>query len=179
MSTEQIAPRHERREAERMAARVAPRRSLAQIEAAERRSRRIRGAAFGLIAVAVLGVGLYLAGGVFLGQRGSTTIAGALPVRLSMAGFDPKVITVKAGAQVNLDFWNQDNAMHLDGGGVHTFIMPEYQDIYVKIPAEARQAFSFTAPATPGDYDFYCDTCCGGKESPTMHGTLRVEPASA
>ena len=120
---------------------------------------------------------LYLAGGVFLGQRGSTEIAGALPVRLSMAGFDPKVITVKAGAEVNLDFWNQDNAMHLDGGGVHTFIMPEYQNIYVKIPAEARQAFTFTAPSAPGDYDFYCDTCCGGKESPTMHGTLRVEAA--
>jgi len=49
------------------------------------------------------------------------------------------------------------------------------QHIYVKIPAEARQAYSFTAPTTPGDYDFYCNTCCGGKESPTMHGTLRVE----
>jgi plastocyanin len=148
-----------------------------EYQARLRRQERIRKTAFGLIVVAVLGVGLYLAGGVFLGQRGNTEIAGALPVRLSMAGFDPKVITVKAGAEVNLDFWNEDNAMHLDGGGVHTFIMPEYQDIYVKIPAEARQAFTFTAPSTPGDYDFYCDTCCGGKESPTMHGTLRVEAA--
>ena len=179
MSAEPTAPRHDRREAERLAARATHRPSPAQIAAAERRSRRIRGAAFGLLAVVVLGVGLYLAGGVFLGQRGTASTANALPVRLSMAGFDPKVITVKAAAEVNLDFWNQDNAMHLDGGGVHTFIMPEYQDIYVKIPAEARQAFSFTAPAAPGDYDFYCDTCCGGKESPTMHGTLRVEPASA
>jgi heme/copper-type cytochrome/quinol oxidase subunit 2 len=30
-------------------------------------------------------------------------------------------------------------------------------------------------PAAPGEYDIYCDTCCGGKESPTMHGTLLVE----
>jgi heme/copper-type cytochrome/quinol oxidase subunit 2 len=30
-------------------------------------------------------------------------------------------------------------------------------------------------PMTPGDYDIYCDTCCGGKASPTMHGTLRIE----
>jgi plastocyanin len=174
MSTEQPRARHECREAERSAARQTPRPSRAEAAADERRSRRIRGAAFGLIVVAVLGVGLYLAGGVFLGQRDKTTVANALPVRLSMDGFDPKIITARAGATVNLDFWNTDNAMHLDGGGVHTFIMDD-QHIYVKIPAEARQAFSFTAPMTPGDYDFYCNTCCGGKASPTMHGTLRVE----
>jgi len=174
MSAEQTPARHERREAERMAAHSTHKPSRTAVAVAERRSRRIRAAAFGLIAVAILGVGLYLAGGVFLGQRDRTTIANALPVRLSMAGFDPNVISAKAGASVNLDFWNTDNAMHLDGGGVHTFIMDD-QHIYVKIPAEARQAYSFTAPTTPGDYDFYCNTCCGGKESPTMHGTLRVE----
>jgi cytochrome c oxidase subunit II len=153
----------------------------AAFQAKQRHNLRLRKGAFGLIVVAILGAGLYMAGGVFMGQRDKTVaVAGmtdAIPVRLSMAGFDPKIITAKAGATVNLDFWNQDNAMHLDGGGVHTFIMPEYQDIYVKIPAEARQAFTFTAPTTPGDYDFYCDTCCGGKESPTMHGILRIEQA--
>jgi cytochrome c oxidase subunit 2 len=143
-------------------------------QAGERRSFRIRAAAFGVITVVILGMGMFLAAGVFFGQRDSTTVADAVPVRLSMAGFDPKVITAKAGATLNLDFWNTDNAMHLDGGGVHTFIMDD-QHIYVKIPAEARQAFSFAAPRTPGDYDFYCDTCCGGKASPTMHGILRVE----
>ena len=129
--------------------------------------------AFLLVAAIILGGGVYMASSVFLGQRGTTTVAGALPVRLSMDGFDPKTINAKAGATVNLDFWNTDNAMHLDGGGVHTFIM-DSQNIYVKIPAEARQAYSFTAPTTPGDYDFYCNTCCGGKASPTMHGTLHV-----
>lgn len=102
-------------------------------ESADRRSRRIRAVAYGAIVIAVLGLGLYLAGGVFLGQHDRTTVANALPVRLSMAGFDPKVITAKAGATVSLDFWNTDNAMHLDGGGVHTFIMDD-QHIYVKIP---------------------------------------------
>ena len=174
MSAEQTGARHERREAERMAAHGTHKPSRVEVAAAERRSRRIRAAAFGLITVVILGVGLYLAGGVFLGQRDKTTVANALPVRLSMAGFDPKVITAKAGATVNLDFWNTDNAMHLDGGGVHTFIMDD-QRIYVEIPAEGRQAFSFIAPTTPGDYDFYCNTCCGGKASPTMHGALRVE----
>jgi cytochrome c oxidase subunit 2 len=174
MSAEPAATRHERRELERAAAHTAPRLTRSQAVGAERHERRIRTAAFGAVAVVILGVGLYLAGGVFLGQRGTTTAPNAIAVRLSMAGFDPKIIAAKAGTAVNLDFWNTDNAMHLDGGGVHTFIMDD-QQIYVKIPAEARQAFSFTAPATPGDYDFYCNTCCGGKESPTMHGILRVE----
>jgi plastocyanin len=177
MSVERPLTRHERRQAERLTSRAVDRPSRTQIAAAERRSRRNRGIAFGVTVVAVLAVGLYLAGGVFLGQRDKTTVDNALPVRLSMAGFDPKVITAKAGAAVNLDFWNTDNAMHLDGGGVHTFIMDD-QHIYVKIPAEARQAFSFNAPTTPGDYDFYCNTCCGGKASPTMHGILRVEAAA-
>ncbi len=179
MSDEELTTRAERRAVvldERRAERK--RTQTVSYLAQQQRSLRLRKAAFGLITVAILGVGVYLAGGVFLGQRDKATVADAIPVRLSMAGFDPKVITAKAGAEVNLDFWNTDNAMHLDGGGVHTFIMPD-QDIYVKIPAEARQAFTFTAPTKPGDYDFYCDTCCGGKESPTMHGTLRIEPASA
>ena len=180
MSDEELQPRSERRAALLEERRHERKRTQSgSYQAVQERNMRMRKATFSLIVVAVLGVGLYLAGGVFLGQRGTASTANAIPVRLSMAGFDPKVITVKAGAEVNLDFWNQDNAMHLDGGGVHTFIMPEYQNIYVKIPAEARQAFAFTAPSTPGDYDFYCDTCCGGKESPTMHGTLRVEPTSA
>ncbi len=135
---------------------------------------RIRILAFATTAIVILGVGVYLAGGVFLGQRDKTTVANAVPVRLSMAGFDPKVITAKAGQTVTIDFWNTDDAMHLDGGGMHSFIMDD-QKIYVKIPAEARKTYAFAAPATPGDYDFYCDTCCGGKQSPTMHGTLKVE----
>jgi cytochrome c oxidase subunit 2 len=145
-----------------------------QMSDRQRRAQRTRTGEFVLIVVAVLGVGMFLAAGVFFGQRDTATVANALPVRLSMAGFDPKIITAKPGATVNLDFWNTDNAMHLDGGGVHTFIMDD-QRIYVKIPAEARQAYSFAAPLMPGDYDFYCDTCCGGKASPTMHGILRVE----
>lgn len=164
--------RRERRAADRDAAK------LAEKSIKGTRPSRLRVVAFLVVAVAVVGGGLFMATSVFMGQRDKTTIADALPVRLSMAGFDPKVIEAKAGQTLNLDFWNTDNAMHLDGGGVHTFIMPD-QNIYVEIPAEARQAFSFKVPTAPGDYDFYCDTCCGGKASPTMHGTLRVKAATA
>lgn len=164
--------RRERRAAEREASRIAEKAIVRP------RASRLRVVAFLVVVVAILGGGVYMASSVFLGQRGTATTAGALPVRLSMAGFDPKVIEAKAGEVLSLDFWNTDNAMHLDGGGVHTFIMPD-QNIYVKIPAEARQEFSFVVPSKPGDYDFYCDTCCGGKESPTMHGTLRVKGTAA
>ena len=142
-------------------------------EAAERRSQRLRGAAFGLVAVAVLAVGVYLAGGVFLGQRGTTQVAAALPMRVSMAGFDPAVIRAKPGEAVTLDWWNTDGAMHLQGG-VHTLVSDSL-GIRLELAAQSRKTITLTAPAAPGDYDFWCDSCCGGKASPTMHGTLRVE----
>ena len=129
--------------------------------------------AFGAIVVAVLGIGVVLATGDLLGQRGTPTTANAIPVRMSMAGFDPQVITVKAGQTVAIDFWTTDAAPHLQGG-VHTFISDEL-GIREELPAESRRTFTFTAPTKPGDYDVYCDTCCGGKSSPTMHGILRVE----
>ncbi len=162
-------------------ARRARRRELAEHTEAERhqsevvrqrRARLPRVVGFAVVVAVVLGAGTYMAASVFLGSRGANA-NGYLPVRLSMAGFDPKVIDAKAGSTVRLNFWNTDNAMHLDGGGVHTFIM-DSQKIYVTIPPEAQKEFAFTAPTTPGDYDFYCNTCCGGKASPTMHGTLHV-----
>jgi cytochrome c oxidase subunit II len=50
--------------------------------------------------------------------------------------------------------------------------------IRLTLSAESRKTVTITAPTTPGDYDFWCDSCCGGKGSPTMHGTLRVERQS-
>lgn len=134
---------------------------------------RRRAIAFGAIVIVVLGVGVVLATSDLLGQRGTPTTASAIPVRMSMAGFEPQVITVKAGQTVAIDFWTTDAAPHLQGG-VHTFISDEL-GIREELPAESRRTFTFTAPATPGDYDVYCDTCCGGKASPTMHGIIRVE----
>ncbi len=48
------------------------------------------------VGVAVLGIGIVLATGDLLGQRGQSTVATATPVRLSMAGLDPAVIAVTA-----------------------------------------------------------------------------------
>jgi heme/copper-type cytochrome/quinol oxidase subunit 2 len=45
----------------------------------------------------------------------------------------------------------------------------------VELPADSRRSVSLPMPTEPGTYDIYCDTCCGGKQSPTMHGQLRVQ----
>jgi cytochrome c oxidase subunit II len=123
------------------------------------------------VAVAVLGAGLVLGFGDFLG-RPDTDTAAAMPVRMSMAGFDPQVISGKAGTDLQIELWTTDAAVHLEGG-VHTLISDDL-GIYEELPAESRRTVTLHMPGTPGDYDIYCDTCCGGKDSPTMHARLRV-----
>jgi plastocyanin len=140
---------------------------------------RVRRAAFGVVVVVVLAAGVYLAFGDFLGQRGATATAGAISVQSSMAGFGPP-IHVKAGQAVKLDWWTNDAAPHLQGG-VHTMISDEL-GLSEELPAagpsgESRRLVAFTAPSRPGEYDIYCDTCCGGKASPTMHGKIVVDAA--
>lgn len=129
------------------------------------------GLASGLV-IAVLGAGLVLGFGDFFDRPDADTAA-ALPVQMSMAGFDPGIITAKAGEELTVELWTTDAAPHLHNG-VHTLISDEL-GIYEELPAESRRTVSLQMPMAPGDYDIYCDTCCGGKASPTMHGILRVE----
>jgi plastocyanin len=175
MTGEQPTLRRERREAARVTARTAPRK---RYDVAENRSRRLRAGAFVMVIAAVLAVGAYLAAGDLLGQRGTASSSRATAVRLSMAGFSPSEIKVKAGETARLELWTTDAAPHLQGG-VHTMINADL-GIYEELPAagptgESRKVVTIQAPATPGTYDIYCDTCCGGKDSPQMHGKLTVE----
>lgn len=145
--------------------------------AAERRSRRIRQGAFGLVVATLLAVGGFLAFGDLAGQRGAATTAEAIPVRLSMAGFTPSEIRVPAGQTVRLELWTTDAAPHLENG-VHTMISDDlgiYEELAAAGPTgESRRIVTITTPTEPGAYDIYCDTCCGGSASPSMHGTLTV-----
>jgi cytochrome c oxidase subunit II len=171
--------------AERRAAQIAERHTehrgshSAESRARQRGIEGIRKGLFGLVVVAVLGAGAYLAFGDFLGQRSATTTADAISVQSSMAGFGAP-IHVKAGQAVKLDWWTNDAAMHLQGG-VHTMIS-EALGLHEELPAagpsgESRKLVAFTAPTRTGVYDIYCDTCCGGKASPTMHGKIIVDEA--
>jgi cytochrome c oxidase subunit 2 len=134
------------------------------------RTSRLRLGAFGIIVVAVLAAGAYLAFGDLLGR--SPAALGATEVQSSMAGFSPSVIHVTAGQTATIDWWTNDAAMHLQDG-VHTMISPEL-GLYERLPAEGRRAITWQVPDKPGTYDVYCDSCCGGKDSPTMHGTIIV-----
>jgi cytochrome c oxidase subunit 2 len=132
---------------------------------------RLRPFLFVAVVVGVLAVGAYLAFGDFLNRPAAA--AGAIDVQSSMAGFTPSEIRVKAGTTVTLDWWTQDAAMHLQGG-VHTMIAPEL-GLREELPAESRRAVTWQVPNKPGTYDVWCDSCCGGKESPTMHGKIVIE----
>jgi hypothetical protein len=176
--TAPLSPRAERRAAQLEDRRAARRSAHDRDVVAGRRRERLRIAAFGIVVTVVLGVGIYLATSDLFGQRGSASVADAMPVRISMAGFTPTDIRVPAGETVALELWTTDSAPHLEGG-VHTLISDEL-GIYEELPAagatgESRRVVNIAAPSTPGTYDIYCDTCCGGKASPTMHGRLVVE----
>jgi cytochrome c oxidase subunit 2 len=148
------------------------RRARVAQEARPEQPSKLRVAAFVLVALAILGGGIYMAGSAFLGQRGGTAVAGAISMRVSMDGFDPGTIQAKPGQTVTLDWWNQDAAMHLTGG-VHTMVS-DTLGIRFELRAQSRETVTIVAPMTPGDYDFWCDSCCGGKDNPKMHGKLHV-----
>lgn len=134
---------------------------------------RWRPIAFGAFATVVLTLGGILAFGDFLGRPDGA--AAAEPVRMSMAGFEPAMIHATAGEDLSIELWTTDSALHLEGG-VHTLISDEL-GIYEELPAESRKTVTLQMPTEAGVYDIYCDTCCGGRDSPSMHGRLHVAEA--
>lgn len=126
---------------------------------------------FALVALAVV----FLAGALFLRpylQSAGKDNADSV-LRISMGGWQPNVIYAKAGKSLRLSVVNLDNALHSDGGGWHSFVV-EGQGIDQRIPPKQTGTFGFTL-SRPGEYAFYCDICCGGKDNPFMRGKVIVE----
>lgn len=95
-----------------------------------------------------------------------------MTIRIDMAGFTPPDLTVRPGAPTRLLIVNPDNSHHTDGGGWHQLSVPTL-GVDFKIPPLTNMVV--TLPAAPeGEYAFWCDVCCGGKENPAMQGVLRV-----
>jgi plastocyanin len=180
MSDQESLPRRDRRALEREGVHQAAterRLSGADVRARAARQARIRRIAFGAIVVAVLGVGSVLAFGDFLDRPSNSAAVGVIDVQSSMAGFSPSEIRVTAGTTVTMNWWTDDAAAHLQGG-VHTMIAPDL-GLNEALPAEGNRTVVWQVPDKPGTYDVWCETCCGGKESPTMHGKIVVEPKAA
>ncbi len=98
----------------------------------------------------------------------------AIKMTITMSGFEPNVLRTKVGQPIKVNLINPDNSMHTDGGGIHNFILTAgLARVNLTVLPESQKVFSFT-PTQTGEYHWYCDACCGGKENPSMHGTLIV-----
>lgn len=133
---------------------------------------RLRAFAFAVIALVILSVaGLLIQQALF--RSPLPVLAGTvIDVKGSMAGFDPAEIRVQLGKPVTIRLTSLDSPLH-KGGGKHQLAIDEFA---VDIRAEARESASATfIPTKAGTYTFYCDVCCGGRNSPSMQGKLIVE----
>lgn len=133
--------------------------------------RPLRLAAFAAVALLVGGLAIGLVVSRLQGPAATDTTA--IGVRASMGGFEPGTLTVKPGQTVRIELTSLDTAYHSDGGGWHQFAIDEL-GVDWKVGPQSSEVFELTAPATPGTYSWYCDICCGGKENPSMRGTLTV-----
>lgn len=95
-----------------------------------------------------------------------------MTIRVDMSGFTPPDLKVPAGKALRLKIVNPDSSHHTDGGGWHQIAIPKL-GLDFKIPPLTNMIVTIPA-AEAGDYGFWCDVCCGGKENPTMQGFLRV-----
>ncbi len=152
---------------------------------------RLRAAIFAVLALAVAGGATYALwprerafieidpspapsamGAMDHGAPGPAGASADLMMRIDMGGFTPAQLPVVAGRAQRLMLVNPDNSHHTDGGGIHQFAVPTL-GIDVKVPPLTNMVITLPA-AEPGEYPFYCDTCCGGKENPSMQGVLKV-----
>ena len=141
--------------------------------AAASRPGKLRVAAFLGVAFVILGAGVYMAGSNLLTHHDTPTPPGAIAVYSGMDGFTPSTLDAKPGQTLTLTWSNEDDASMLTNG-VHTLVSDSLH-VRLELPAQSTRTVRLTAPMTPGDYDFWCDACCGGKDTPKMHGTLHVE----
>ena len=86
---------------------------------ARRPGRRLRIAAFAVIALGLSALAVSLVVGRLLPP--AATDVTAVQVHASMGGFEPPALSVKAGQTVKVEFSSMDTAFHSDGGGWHQF----------------------------------------------------------
>ena len=133
-------------------------------------SLRLRVAIFAILAVAVAGGAAYAIWPRDLATADPGPVDATL--RIDMSGFTPPELTVPANRLLRLRIVNPDSSHHSDGGGVHGFTIVKL-GVDARIQPETTQVVSIP-PSAAGEYAFYCDTCCGGKENPSMQGVLKI-----
>ena len=130
-----------------------------------------RVAVFAVLALALIGAATYALWPKQLATSDPDRVD--VTLRIDMSGFTPPTVTLPANRVARIRIVNPDNSHHSDGGGIHEFAVTKL-GIDAKIQPETTQVV--TIPASPaGEYAFYCDTCCGGKENPSMQGLLKIK----
>lgn len=132
---------------------------------------------FRLLAYALATIILFGTIGTILASGGNPritpTFGTTVEITASMSGFSQNTIRAKAGEEVRLRLTSLDHPYHEDGGGQHQWAVDEL-NVNLIAPPLGSETATFVVEQ-PGVYTFYCDICCGGRESPTMQGTLVVE----
>ncbi|MCL4455722.1 MAG: cupredoxin domain-containing protein [Deinococcus sp.] len=121
----------------------------------------------GGLTVLALALGLFLKPYFRTAQSGQGAV-----IRISMAGWEPNTLYAKAGQPITVNMVNLDNQFHTDGGGWHNFVAEDLS-VAERVGPNQSKTFTFT-PNKPGEFLFYCDICCGGKDNPFMRGKLVV-----
>jgi cytochrome c oxidase subunit 2 len=131
----------------------------------------LRAAIFAILALAVAGGAAY----ALWPKELATTDPAAVDVelRIDMGGFTPPTISAPADRLVRVRIVNPDSSHHSDGGGVHGFTIVKL-GVDAMVQPETTQVVTIP-PSAAGEYAFYCDTCCGGKENPSMQGVLKLK----
>jgi len=126
-------------------------------------------------------MGTSMMGGYGYDQSAPTvepTPLGALPMAVdeeiqitaSNLRFSPAQVTVTPGETVRFVVTNNDSYLH-------NFVSQDAGIPFLTLPGNTTGTVTWTAPNRPGTYDVWCDSCCGGKDSPTMHGKIVILPA--
>ena len=131
----------------------------------------LRVAIFAVLALAVGGSAAYSLWPKELATADTAPVDATM--RIDMSGFTPPELTVRAGRPIRIRIINPDSGHHSDGGGIHGFTVPGLA-VDARIPPETTQVVTILLPK-PGEFAFYCDTCCGGKENPAMQGVLTIK----
>lgn len=131
----------------------------------------LRAAIFAILALAVAGGAIY---SLWPKELVTTDPAPVdVELRIDMGGFTPPTISAPANRLVRVRIVNPDSSHHSDGGGVHGFTIVKL-GVDAKVQPETTQVVTIR-PSAAGEYAFYCDTCCGGKENPSMQGVLKLK----
>jgi plastocyanin len=129
-------------------------------EVRERR-RRLRTIAFGVVVLVVLGLSGYLLASAFARPDLQPLAGKVIDIDADMSGFSQSEVRLKVGEAVTVRLTSLDNSHHTDGGGKHQWAVDE---LGVNIITQPESSASPPSPTQPGQYTFYCDICCGGRQ---------------